>query len=525
MFNFLIFKPLPLLLTDYFIPKLFFLPRLAIAASEGVKIILPLINQDYGSTGSDWVGNFNDLIRHRFQISDYAAAHVTVDWFTNTTIRNDFKKIIKYVLNRKNTKNGRVYGSDDTFLAFETGNELNWASYTPISVNDNSTIINTNNDNSKIRDTSSNKDDGNDNGPEPESDTVNFITYKISHSRPAPSNWTIDIARYIKSLAPRIMVMDGSFARTTVAADAWPQETLLSPYVDLFSYHLYGDGDALIASSYQAQAEKYNKAAVIGEHGFYSSINSWEEFYERFTGAGSLAWSLRPHSPRSGFITHSEGNNIYSYHIPGWSENSNEFDPLEYNIVKLTYNNCYSALGKKLQPYPIPLAPEPFIVSHEDYDGLSFKGSAWARGYEIWASRHEDSEFFQVAEEVHDNVLAGELFMEIDPHHPTHLLQLQKKTLTKNTHKISGKWKDLKWATTTTVRDQHNKTYHAYKNYMDYSGNLSPLDGSKISTNCSGTLRKTKFKKRSQKSREAWFIIRGLSIDGVPGPFSSPISV
>uniref|UniRef100_A0A0S1MIP6 Family 5 glycoside hydrolase n=1 Tax=Phakopsora pachyrhizi TaxID=170000 RepID=A0A0S1MIP6_PHAPC len=321
------------------------------------------------------------------------------------------------------------------------------------------------------------------------------------------------------------MVMDGSFARTTVAADAWPQETLLSPYVDLFSYHLYGDGDALIASSYQAQAEKYNKAAVIGEHGFYSSINSWEEFYERFTGAGSLAWSLRPHSPRSGFITHSEGNNIYSYHIPGWSENSNEFDPLEYNIVKLTYNNCYSALGKKLQPYPIPLAPEPFIVSHEDYDGLSFKGSAWARGYEIWASRHEDSEFFQVAEEVHDNVLAGELFMEIDPHHPTHLLQLQKKTLTKNTHKISGKWKDLKWATTTTVRDQHNKTYHAYKNYMDYSGNLSPLDGSKISTNCSGTLRKTKFKKRSQKSREAWFIIRGLSIDGVPGPFSSPISV
>lgn len=60
-------------------------------------------------------------------MTNYSEAQTKVDWFTDLSIRQDFKKIISFALNRQNTFNGRIYGLDDTFLALETGNEMNWA--------------------------------------------------------------------------------------------------------------------------------------------------------------------------------------------------------------------------------------------------------------------------------------------------------------------------------------------------------------------------------------------------------------
>ncbi|EGF97419.1 family 5 glycoside hydrolase [Melampsora larici-populina 98AG31] len=99
---------------------------LDMASKHGVKLIIPIINQDYGTRDTDFVGNFNDLIRHRYNITSYRVANTEVDWFTDVEMRCAFKKIIRKLLTRRNTFNGKIYGEDDTIFAWETGNEMNW---------------------------------------------------------------------------------------------------------------------------------------------------------------------------------------------------------------------------------------------------------------------------------------------------------------------------------------------------------------------------------------------------------------
>jgi hypothetical protein len=47
--------------------------------------------------------------------------------------------------------------------------------------------------------------------------------------------WTATIAEHIKSLAPSLLVMDGSFSRNNFTDQKWAPEALTSPYVDLYS--------------------------------------------------------------------------------------------------------------------------------------------------------------------------------------------------------------------------------------------------------------------------------------------------
>lgn len=58
-------------------------------------------------------------------------------------------------------------------------------------------------------------------------------------SLPPPGSWTVNIAQHIKSLAPNILVMDGSLSRSNNTQDKFDKAALESPYVDLFSYHYY----------------------------------------------------------------------------------------------------------------------------------------------------------------------------------------------------------------------------------------------------------------------------------------------
>jgi len=65
----------------------------------------------------------------------------------------------------------------------------------------------------------------------------------------------------------------------------------------------------------------------------------YESFYKIMTCAGALIWSLRPHSDIGGFDTHGEGNNIYSYHAPGFrNQTSPNFDTQEADVVSSTYD-------------------------------------------------------------------------------------------------------------------------------------------------------------------------------------------
>ena len=59
----------------------------------------------------------------------------------------------------------------------------------------------------------------------------------------ADIQWTATIAEHIKSLAPDLLVMDGSFSRNNFTDQKWAKEALESPYVDIYSSHYYAPGD------------------------------------------------------------------------------------------------------------------------------------------------------------------------------------------------------------------------------------------------------------------------------------------
>ncbi|KAH9813336.1 family 5 glycoside hydrolase [Melampsora americana] len=499
---------------------------LAICADEGVKVIFPIINQDYGKIDEDWVGNFNDLIRHRYNVSDYRQAEITVDWFTDRSIREDFKKIIHFFLTRRNTVNGRIYGQDDTFLAIETGNELNW-SLVEFNATTNGTTTNgttTNGTTATTATTATTLTTPDPTAPPP------LPAFTMSHNRSAPADWTIEIAKYIKSLAPNILVMDGSFSRNTNVTEAWPVECLQSPYVDLFSYHFYGDDALLTVNQYQARAEAFGKTFIVGEHGFYSNSSAYEYFYRTFKGAGALIWSLRGHSEPGGFITHGEGNNIYSLHVPGWrNQTSKDFDQQEYEIVRQTYRASFDILGKPVGQYPIPGPPHAFFATNSTATGISFKGSAWAEHYEIWGAVNGGT-FVKVADKVYDNVNSGKLFFALDPSQPEQPLYIPPLSYISIILPQVG-WMDNKWydgvvTLTTSIgfvpsafqRRSHFQSHHSRRKLSHGSVAHSHLNVKREKK--VGIDSHSNVKRQSKGQKGGWFSVRAISADNVPGGFS-----
>lgn len=77
--------------------------------------------------------------------------------------------------------------------------------------------------------------------------------------RPAPASWTLLVAKHLKHLAPRTLVMDGSFARQDDVNACYPQEVLESADVDILSYHYYGAGETSRVKADCAVARKYGK--------------------------------------------------------------------------------------------------------------------------------------------------------------------------------------------------------------------------------------------------------------------------
>ncbi|GAA95566.1 glycoside hydrolase family 5 protein [Mixia osmundae IAM 14324] len=338
---------------------------LALARQYQVKLIIPIINQDYGQEGTNWVGNFTDLIRLRTGKS-YEEVHASIDWWTDKACIDSFKKIITYLLNRVNTVNGVRYGDDATILAWETGNEMN-----------------------------------------------------LGGKAPAPGSWTVTIAQHIKTLAPRSLVMDGSYSRNDDIIKSYPSEVLGSPDVDILSYHYYGAGEAKRIRKDIELAKKHDKIFVAGEFGFFHDPAEFATFtasVKAAGGAGCLVWSLRPHSVQGGFKTHGEGDGIFSYHVPGWAPRADEFDPREAAIVHTIRQASYELNRERVPPHPTPPPPDKVWLI-DNGAAMTWLGSAWAASYEIWVAGEHGQQEWTLCQAGHlINVQAGKHSYPIPQH-------------------------------------------------------------------------------------------------------------
>ena len=83
---------------------------LAIANQRGVRLIIPFIDQ------ASWWGGIEELAGFRGKSKN--------DFFTDTQVKDDYRRLVSLVLHRVNTITGVRYNDDKAVLAWELGNEL-----------------------------------------------------------------------------------------------------------------------------------------------------------------------------------------------------------------------------------------------------------------------------------------------------------------------------------------------------------------------------------------------------------------
>ncbi|KAI8813306.1 glycoside hydrolase superfamily [Cladochytrium replicatum] len=143
-----------------------------------------------------------------------------LQFWEDPTVRADFKHMLTYLVTRVNTKTGVRYCDDPTIFGWETTNEGGGWDYTP------------------------------------------------------PADWTLDIARHIKSLDPHHLVIDGTLGgQTASGSPKWAKDVLESEgLVDVMTNHYYVCDSSLRDYARWAErdsklAKKYRKAFFVGEYG------------------------------------------------------------------------------------------------------------------------------------------------------------------------------------------------------------------------------------------------------------------
>ncbi|KAJ3408447.1 hypothetical protein HDV05_004979 [Chytridiales sp. JEL 0842] len=278
-------------------------------------------------------------------------------FFTNSTVKEAFLEVVGYILRRTNTITGIPYKDDPTILFWETGNEL--------------TLVN--------------------------------------NPASPPSNWTIDVARFIKSIDSNHLVLDGSYG-----IYGWTNEVLNEPTIDAYSNHYFnipppnpGPIQPPVASNWTYAGRIKNEAAfvagrgkvfVAGEIGL-AVVSSLRDAVEWSVGdvnvSGAMLWSLRYKSRDGGVYTKSEGFDFYAYHYPGCNTANPGFGVDEPAITSMMRSNALKILQgplpqlKALQsslltsaPFPPPTLLPPFTL----LAGLKWQGSTGASSYTIQKS-------------------------------------------------------------------------------------------------------------------------------------------
>ena len=257
------------------------------------------------------------------------------DFWTDPQLIADFEQTIHFLLTRTNTYTGVRYADDKAILCWETGNEL-------------------------------------------------F----------SPASWTREIARYLKSLDPNHLVMDGFNASTL------RPESLAFTDVDIVTTHHYPGNKSSFAELIRANAElaRGKKPYIVGEFGFVSTdkMNDAMKAIQDSHAAGGLLWSLRFRDREGGFYWHSEpglGGNLYkAFHWPA-SPVGNDYD--EINLLAAVRSNAFAIRG--LTPPAIPVPAPPTLLPIADAAAISWQGSVGAKNYQVERAAKHDGDWQIVA--------------------------------------------------------------------------------------------------------------------------------
>jgi len=258
-----------------------------------------------------------------------------------------FKRYIFNLLTHRNPYTNLRYCDDPTILAWETGNELG------------SQIF-----------------------------SLAFPFFQFP-----PPNWTEDIACYIKSIAPRHLVIDGTYGVI------WNPTTYLAlTHVDIVSDHFY----PLNVTRLQADALGAflgGKVFFAGEFQWNVNPNNLPEFICALEESVDMDayWSFFPHADNFGFVQHGDGETL---HYPG--DNSQ----LEGWVSELR-THAYKVSGTSPLPsHRTPAAPEITSLKAGNMSApseIAWRGASVASNYSVEQSSSGNSLWSVIYQGATDN--------------------------------------------------------------------------------------------------------------------------
>jgi len=297
---------------------------LQLANLYGVRLIIPLVG-----VGTEPRGGAKDFAAFR-------GCTTQLEFFTNATVRQDYKNFISYLLNRTNYYTGVQYKNDKAVLCWELGNEL---------------------------------------VPGTEVDA-----------------WSAEMAAYIKGIDPNHLVMDGRLIWGGISSAA-----LGDPNIDVVTSHLYFSHLAYETAC--RNVSRNLKPLVFGEFGYADTptLHSLVEQVIADGSSGALLWNMAYRNKNGGFYwdNSSDCEPYRAYRWPGISGVGTAFD--ESGVLGMMYAHSYKIVTGNENAPAIPVPDAPQIVPITSKSDIRWRGAVGAVSYKIQRSNSLWGPFSEVA--------------------------------------------------------------------------------------------------------------------------------
>ena len=279
-------------------------------------------------------------------------------FWTDDEVKADFKHLLNYLLNRKNTVNGLVYKNDPAILGWQLGNEF--GSY--------------------------------------------MGDRKLNYSEWSPRilSWCIEMAGYIKSVDKNHLVIEAGGADRKALMD--------DPNIDVLSDHLYEYWNRKGNKPWQLgpiahrnwDKCKGKKPLIVDEFGLgsFENISALMDTICNSGISGGLLWSIRSHRRDGGWYYHNEGGTpINSFHVPGFSSGF-PFD--EKRMLDLIRVKSAKINESEIISIKIP-SPAPILMIEKD--GFTWRGSCGATSYTLERAENPNRVWSVIATGLDDSVI------------------------------------------------------------------------------------------------------------------------
>ena len=329
---------------------------LALCHEYDIRIIIPLIaSQSFGG------------IRGIDEFAALAGKNGTNFW-TDAELKADYRHLVDFLVNRRNTVNGILYRDEPAILAWQFGNEF--GSY------------------------------------------PGDRHFKYSDYEPRITAWQLEMAAYFKKVDPNHLLID--------AGGGDEQAFIADPNIDIISTHLYefwnklsgGETNLALLAHQQREETRGKKPLMVDEFGLGSTENltNLMRVIREEGITGGLLWSIRGHHRAGGWYYHNEGGTpVNSYHVPGFSAG---YAYEETRMLDLLRREAYAIRGLPVPPVEKP-APAPVLFQRRG--GFIWRGSTGAACYTLERAESPNGPWTVAAMGLPDSVAADAKSVEDNP--------------------------------------------------------------------------------------------------------------